>query len=82
MELIPIELSQLVKDKKIKQIYCLVDKYQSKDRIKQLDKNSFEFDGGCFIIELDNGSFLNFNNSEWGFAQYYSDKETLEKELK
>jgi len=79
MKLIPIELTKIIKNKKIKKISYLADKNtEAEDMIKHTDKE-YEFDGGIFVIELEDESLLSFSNSEWGFAHYYENLDALIK---
>jgi len=80
MNLIEIELTKLIKNKKIKRISCLIDEYSKQELIQKISDKEFEFNTGKFVIEMEDGSLISFSNSEWGFATYYNNLEELKKE--
>ena len=79
IKLIPIELTAIIKNKKIKQISCRIDEYTSEERITKHTDKEYEFDTGEFVIEFEDKSLLAFSNSEWGFATYYENLDELIK---
>lgn len=81
LKFIPIELTNIIKNKKINQISCLVDEYTEESLIKKITNEEYEFDTGKFIIEFEDKSLLTFSNSEWGTATYYKNLKELKKQI-